>query len=141
MKGDPLPEDHHIARYCKPFTVGENGLPTVSAFRLRADEGFLSVNWLEYFREKDFKTSIEEVRSAVSRSLTLKPNGRIAVLNVAAVKSTVRESTGHSLRIIHMPSDADESHSGILGYGPDDFSVAAELKLLLNSGDVYPARM
>lgn len=43
-----LPDTDHVSRYCKPSTVGEDGLPTEQAFSLRPGEDHLSVNWLEY---------------------------------------------------------------------------------------------
>ena len=89
MRNAPLPEDHHVTRYCKPTTVADAGLPTVSAFQLRLDEEYLSVNWLEYFGKLELNASLQRVRSEVAKSLALSPNGRFAVLNVGATKTTV----------------------------------------------------
>ena len=44
MTGAPLPDDDHVARYCKPSSVDEHGMPMASAFQLRSGEQHLSVN-------------------------------------------------------------------------------------------------
>ena len=36
VTGDPLPDDDHVARYCKPSSVDEHGMPMASAFQLRS---------------------------------------------------------------------------------------------------------
>ena len=43
MKGDTIPDQNHIARLCRPKQVPE-GQIQATAFMLRADEEFLSVN-------------------------------------------------------------------------------------------------
>ena len=49
MSNLKIEDDHHVSRYCKPSSIGEDGLPLTSAFRLRTKEEYLSVNWLEYY--------------------------------------------------------------------------------------------
>ena len=44
MTGDPLPDDDHVARYCKRSSVDEHGMPMASSFQLRSGEQHLSVN-------------------------------------------------------------------------------------------------
>lgn len=49
MTGDDLPDGDHVVRYAKPSFVHPDGSIGVGAFRLRQDEGGLSVRWLEGF--------------------------------------------------------------------------------------------
>lgn len=44
-------DDHHVVRYCPLRVLDNDGRPTLVAFDLRDDESYLSVNWLEYFRD------------------------------------------------------------------------------------------
>ncbi len=123
MTGDPLPDDDHVARYCKPSSVDEQGMPMASAFQLRSGEQHLSVNWLEHGGTRDVEAAIQQVRSGfVSRRYRLRGNGRFAVLNVGVAKTTVRHALGHSL-----------------GYASDDLAVAVELTALLSKRSVHPA--
>ena len=140
MEGDPLPDDDHVARYCKPSSVGAHGLPLASAFRLRASENSLSVNWLEAIGAPSTDDAVGRVRALfIVRGFGLRANGRFAVLNVGAAKAVVREEVGLSLRIEHDPLPDDPSHAGISGFAADDLAVAVELTALVSENDTYPA--
>ncbi len=140
MQGDPLPDDDHVSRYCKPSSVDSLGLPLASAFQLRSDEDSLSVNWLESFGAASVDDAIGRVRAAfLDSGFGLRANGRFAVLDVGAAKSAVRAEVGLSLRIEHDPLPDDPSHAGISGYAAHDLAVAVELAALVSEGDVYPA--
>ena len=140
MEGDPLPDDDHVARYCKPSSVGAHGLPLASAFRLRASENSLSVNWLEAIGAPSTDDAVGRVRALfIVRGFGLRANGRFAVLNVGAAKAVVREEVGPSLRIEHDPLPDDPSHAGISGFAADDLAVAVELTALASENDTYPA--
>ena len=140
MEGDPLPDDDHVARYCKPSSVGAHGLPLASAFRLRASENSLSVNWLEAIGAPSTDDAVGRVRALfIVRGFGLRANGRFAVLNVGAAKAVVREEVGLSLRIEHDPLPDDPSHAGISGFAADDLAVAVELTALASENDTYPA--
>ena len=140
MEGDPLPDDDHVARYCKPSSVGAHGLPLASAFRLRASENSLSVNWLEAIGAPSTDDAVGRVRALfIVRGFGLRANGCFAVLNVGAAKAVVREEVGLSLRIEHDPLPDDPSHDGISGFAADDLAVAVELTALASENDTYPA--
>ena len=124
----------------RPSAVDERGLPLSAAFIPRQAEEYLSVNWLEYFGEIDLGAAVERVREVFrSKNYQVRPNGRFAVLNVGAAKTTVREGLDQSLRINHLSLDDDESHSGILGYTSQDLAVAVELRALVTRQDVHAA--
>ena len=140
MNGDPLPDDDHFSRYCKPTNVDRQGLPMAAAFRLRRDEEYLSANWLECLGAPDLPAAVELIREAFRRkNYALRANGRFAVVNVGAAKTAVYEGVGSSLRIDHLPSGNDQSHAGIFGYTADDLAVAAELAVLVTTENVHRA--
>jgi len=87
-KGDPLPEQDHISRYCSATRLTEDGLITGAAFHLRPSKKYLSVNWLEFFQLGDRQEQIGEVRKA-SR-LNLGARAKLAVLNVEKMVNFVR---------------------------------------------------
>jgi hypothetical protein len=139
MTNQPLPDDDHISRYCKPSTV-DDGIPMFTAFIPRQDEDHLSVNWLEYFGETELNAAVERVREVFhSKGFTLRPNGRFAVLNVEAARTAVHEAVGRTLNIDHLPLSDDPSHSGILGYSSEDLAVAVELAALITPQDIHQA--
>ncbi len=47
MKGDVVPDGHHITRLCGGSHIREIGTIAVTAFKQRPGEAYLSVNWLE----------------------------------------------------------------------------------------------
>ncbi len=144
MKNEPLPDRDHVARYCKPSAVDERGYPTASAFAVRAGENYLSVNWLEHFgmgRQAggmgEIDLAVDQVRATLhSKGFQLRPNGRFALLSVGGVKTAIRRAFGRSLHINHLPVPGDPSHAGILGYGEEDFMIAAEIRATVRAEDV-----
>ena len=147
MKNEPLPDRDHVARYCKPSAVDERGYPTASAFAVRAGENYLSVNWLEHFgmgRQAggmgEIDLAVDQVRATLhSKGFQLRPNGRFALLSVGGVKTAIRRAFGRSLHINHLPVPGDPSHAGILGYGEEDFMIAAEIRAAVRAKDVRVA--
>ena len=111
-----------------------------AAFRLRQDEEYLSVNWVEYLGAPDLTAAIERIRDVFRRkNYALRANGRFALLQVGAAKRAIHEGAGYALRFDHLPFDNDESHAGVFGYTADDLAVAAELAVLVASQDVHHA--
>ena len=49
MKGEKIPDENHIARFCRPMQVHEEQIQA-TAFMLREGEPYLSVNWLEFLQ-------------------------------------------------------------------------------------------
>ena len=118
--------------------MGTDGLPKVAAFELRVRDSSLSVNWIEYFgQNREF--SLQEIRQVIQ--INLRPNGRFAVLGVAAAKEAVIAGGGSSPGVFSSPHRDDPSHASISGYTIDDFDVAVEPKALVSQQDVHPARV
>ena len=154
-----IPDADHVSRYCKPSTV-QNGRVMPTAFYFDGDP-HLSVNWLEYLGAHDIELMVDAVRKVLDKKLAIRFNGRIAVLNVGAVRGEVKNAIGAILRVEHAPQPSDASHASISVYGTADLGgsqagagsgradlahvhlehrVATRIALLLDSGDVYPAK-
>ncbi len=111
-----------------------------AAFELRPGEDYLSVNWLEYWRARDFETAIEHVRDVFrTQGFGLRANGRFAVLNVGAVRTAVSENVNGVGNVRRVPLADDDSHSGVFGYATDDFAVAVAIRALVTRDSVHPA--
>ncbi len=140
MKGDALPQQDHVSRYCKGTACTEDGQVTGAAFQLRQNEEYLSVNWLEYLQQPHREEEIREIRRILSSKLALGHSARIAVLNVGQTISFVRAESpdGRNLRILHDPKQNDPSHSGIYDLRHDDDLIAELMAEVVR--EIYPAR-
>jgi hypothetical protein len=129
MKGDRVPDAHHVSRFCKPSTV-DNGEVQATAFMLRANEPYLSVNWLECLDCGSREEEIEAISGVYRRIFSsIRPNARIAVLNVGGTRKRVARYSDDSrdLWFVHEPTEPDDmTHSGIYNLREDD-EVIAEL--------------
>ena len=99
-----------------------------SVFRLREGESGLSVQWLESFGDLTKSQQLKEVRRLAR--LDMRPNGRLAELNVGNTKRHVSRQFS-PLRFVNIPLsaidqfDADPSHSEIEGLPSGDTIQAA----------------
>ncbi len=77
-----------ISRYCRPSSLGEDGLPLASAFELREDrDEYLSVNWVEFFNAPDLAKAIDYIRLTFrEKGFRISHNGRFVSLQVGKVK-------------------------------------------------------
>lgn len=139
MKGDKIPAQHHIARYCKP-TQAPDGQIQATAFMLRPSEESLSVNWLEFHGHSSREEEIAELRRIYFAKLSVGVSAKIAVLNVGEVCNKVftESPDSRNLEILHDPLESDPSHSGIYNLRNDD-ELIAEL-ILETVLETYPAR-
>jgi hypothetical protein len=125
MKGDKIPDDDNIARYCRPTQVAD-GQIQATAFMLRAGEENLSVNWLEFLNCSSREIEIGELRGIYAAKLSVGARAKIAVLNVGEVREkVVTESLDkRELDVLHDPLVDDPSHSGIYNLKQDDELIA-----------------
>lgn len=139
MKGDKIPDPHHIARYCKPTDIEDDQI-LATAFKLREFDNSLSVNWLEFLNCPSREKEIAELRNILSTKLTVRSRAKIAVLNVGEVHNKVLTESPNNLNIeiLHDPSGHDQSHAGIYNLRYDD-ELVAEL-ILETIREAYPAR-
>lgn len=127
MKGDTIPDEDHIARYCGYSDLDEDGQIGASAFMLnvKKDEKELSVDWLEFLNCSSRENEIIEMRNVYANRLDVGKKAKIAILNVGNVRQTVREKSldNRELKVLHDPltSEGDQSpHSGIYNLQQDD---------------------
>ncbi len=139
MKGDIIPDDDHIARFCRPSHIS-NGTIQATAFMVRKIEQCLSVNWLEFLNCSNRNDEITEVRKIYNKKLAVSANAQIAVLNVGTLRNSIETESldNRVLEVLHNPSSNDESHSGIYNYKSDD-ELIAEL-MLETIEEAYPSR-
>lgn len=140
MKGEMIPDQNHIARFCRPWQAPE-GQIQATAFMLRPDEESLSVNWLEFLDCSNRKSEITKIRTIYSETFTtVGARAKIAILNVGEVhKKVLTESPdGRNLEVRHNPLVNDPSHSGIYKLKQDD-ELIAEL-ILETVCESYSAR-
>jgi hypothetical protein len=121
MRGDQLPYQDHISRYCAPKTLAD-GQPTGTSFMLRQDEEYLSVNWLEYFDHIGMSAQINQIREHIE--LSLASSGLFAVLNIGETIDYIQSNSEKHLAILYEPTSGDPSHSGIYDYRHEDDLVA-----------------
>ncbi len=130
MKDEPIPPHHHVSRYCGGGSLLKNGEITGASFLLKADEEYLSVNWLDFLGLGDRDSEIEEVRRVLGTKMNLGSTAKIAVLNVGNVKDHVRENSPdhRDLRVLHRPDEPpdkpDPSHSSIFDTRQDEQLIA-----------------
>ena len=139
MKGETIPDQNHIARFCRPMQAPE-GQIQATAFMLRADDESLSVNWLEFLDCSNRENEITKMRTIYSETFTVGARARIAILNVGEVRKKVltESQDGRNLEVLHTPLMNDPSHSGIYNLKQDD-ELIAEL-ILETVRESYSAR-
>jgi len=142
MKGDQIPDPDHIARFCRPMQAPD-GQIQATAFMLRSDEEYLSVNWLEYLNCSSRDQEINEARNIYSKKFTVGARAKIVVLNVGEVREKVLTESPdkRNIEVLHEPIENDvyePSHSGIYNLKQDN-ELIAEL-ILETVHEVHPAR-
>jgi hypothetical protein len=144
VKGDRIPDNDHISRFCKP-TQAPNGQIQATAFLLRTDEESLSVNWLEFLKCANRLSEINEIRRIYSETFSrVSANARILVLNVGEIRNIVLAGTkdNRDLRVLHDPIvGGDQSHSGIYDLEPDNELIAELILEVIHDNEIYSARM
>lgn len=129
----------HVARYCSPRKLEEDGTPAPGAFKLRdSDNCCLSVNWLEYFEAQSIDDNISYARRELCQ-LDLKKNGRLAVLNVGMAKRATKTTNKVDISVRRDPHNGYRSHACIGGYPANDNEVATTLSEMVGEGNMYSA--
>lgn len=144
MKGDIIPDEDHIARYCKPSKISEDGQIEFGAFMLRKDEEALSVDWLEFLKCSSREDEIIEMRKIYPSRLAVGAKAKIAILKVGAVRKKVQTESldNRILKVIHEPSvgvlSVVDPHSEIYNLRQDDELIAELIRETICED--YPAR-
>jgi hypothetical protein len=126
--GAAIPDENHVARYCKPFTFDEDGQPTLTAFLLRAAETYLSVNWLESLPGADTSARLASLRAAIARDGNIRPakTGKYAILHVGTTRRVVHDRTPDQrwIRVTEEAEGYPAYHAGIRDTANDELVVA-----------------
>lgn len=97
------------------------------AFSYRADENFLSVNWLEYFKN-DKATNLRDCVDAQRATLNVGKNCVYAVAVVDKVR-LVCVKKQKLVRIVYSPTKGNSAHSAIYAQHNEDLNVLSDLAL------------
>lgn len=139
MRGDRIPDQDRVARYCSPTHVAD-GRVEATAFRLRPNDEYLSINWLEFLNCLNRESEINELRRTYSaKGLITRRKGRIVILNVGEICDKVRRETPdtRNLYVLHNPESNDPSHSGIYELRQDDALIAELIREAIQ--EIHPA--
>nr|WP_143023870.1 hypothetical protein [Pseudomonas benzenivorans] len=130
MTGPLLPGDDHVTRLCGGSHIDpETGGPSPGAFMLRQGETYLSVNWLEYFVQRNHEDRLLEIRQVLATKRAVRDSARLALLNIGRAIQHV--GANPSLSVTHEPIGppspwSDPSHSGINNIQESNSQVVAE---------------
>ena len=124
-----------VARYCKPSTLNEQGLPTGSSFQLRLpNEKYLSVHLLDYFNVASEQEKIIEVKNEMERKgFSFKKNGTFSTLNIEHSKKHILDLVSEkiSYQELNLP------HCGIF-HEADDLLISELLSQCVKN--TYPIK-
>ena len=124
MKGDHLPDSDHVVRYCPGSKLAEDGTPLATAFYLRRNEKYLSVEWLEYLQLHVKEDPVRKVASIFKEKLNVGSTARMAILNVGNMCHHVKTQTALTIRVLHEPGKNDPAHAGIHDTAQDEMIIA-----------------
>jgi hypothetical protein len=143
MPPQPIPDEHHVSRHVKnkliyPTLNGERRVDSL-AFRLRPDEIYVSVDWVEYF-QGDLRQQLDTIRNVLInlRRFNIKKNSALAVVNVYEIKAAGQKG-GCELSVLNLGNQYDPSHSGIYGLpqNPDDEFILEEIAIHARVEDAW----
>ena len=146
MRGDSLPNEDEVARYCSPSRCDSaTHEPTVSAFIRDPDEDDLSVNRLQFYVGRSRSDGVACIRQEFEKATyQLKKNGRFVVFSGSAAKAAAAKKT-YTIDIVYTPKKFYPSHSSVFGLPavPMDYAdalkVATALWRLITKDDIYDA--
>ena len=119
-----LPTHDHVTHYVRPSKILDDGSIDGSVFRESAlDDDGISVNWLEYYADKDEGERLHAV--ALSIQQETRSSGRFAEMNVGDIVECL-DARNLPGRVTHDPQharnghDPDPSHCLIQGLPTQD---------------------
>ena len=137
MKGDPLPNTDHVARFCDRKYITENNNVGPGAFMLRKDEEYLSVQWLENLGIETANEKMKELKQIFAKYLKIRPPAQIAIINVGHTCGYVAGESEYLIRILHQPEPNNNAHSGIFDTMQNDEEIAELIRQTIL--EIYPA--
>jgi hypothetical protein len=142
VRGDPVPPEDHIARYCKPTLILWDGETLIGidkdAFKPRpsVDDDGISANWLERFGHNEVAVNIQAlIERLKSIGFSVRKSGRFAVAQPNAILEAGNAENA-SLAVIEAPLPQDDTHVLITGIDPEADLVQEALARIVTA---YPA--
>ena len=138
VAGKPVPNSHHVARYCFPCTVkdiGNQKVVTSRAFERRGDKtADISLSVMEKFEGKNDRDVIYKVCQYRGK-LQVDDDGHYVKLNVGLIRSRRYEGDWRKFPIIFNPGD-NPAHATYYTRG---LMVSVELATLASQrGEIFP---
>jgi hypothetical protein len=145
MKGDRIPSQHHVSRYCtKKGLSEESGMPTGAAFMIRRDRGetYLSVNWLEFFAVLNKDQQVHEVRTIFAAKMKggIGAQAKFCIARVRDIEQCF-PSSADEIKVLHEPEPFDPSHAGIFGFDSNEGDMLLAVALSRLNWEMVPARV
>ena len=142
MRGENVPDEDHVSRYCGAGKLGTDNLPMPAAFYPRKGESYLSVNWLEILDPEDRGAAIRQVRECLlNNGFGIGRGAKFVSLEVGAIKANLGALSNGNSEVTHQSCEDNPSHSGIFGIPQAaETLAAAALSVLVSPRDVFPAR-
>ena len=141
MRGEDLLNEHNVVHYIGPSKIDKNGEIHRVAFRLPKGKTDLSVSWLEYFDTSVKEEQLAQVRRCMKgSSLTLRPAGALAELNVGTTREEVYDQYQFTIRFVHDPIEHNPSHTLIIDLPAHDSGISKRVSYLIGLLAIkYPA--
>ncbi len=133
-EGENIPEEDRVLRYCKPKKDIDEREIAESAFTLKKEEGYISVNWLDFFNgNMTVPQRLQAVRDSIP--LSLARNGRFAQIPVKEAKERILD-----IQVKYIPRENNCSHAGIYIANEQNREYTLELANIAMSHEIFPAR-
>ncbi len=141
LTGDPIPELHHIAHYCKPWSVVD-GMPTEQSFKVKAaDHPDMSWNWLEYLSlDRDVAVSILRREPG---AMTPEEDSCYAIALVGELKdlpATIPGKNYDAPSVLHTRMPDNDSHASVfsLTYNIGEKVIRLAIADMMTADDILP---
>jgi hypothetical protein len=121
-----LPLEHHVVRYVPWSRLRKDEDDNVigvlgAAFKLRAQEDYLSATWAEFFQGTRADCIFSAIKAIRASSFSVTPRSGFAIGNVGRVKDAcLADKQRHRIRIIHEPEHDNKAHSALRGWPRDN---------------------
>lgn len=141
MKGELIPDSDHASRHVSATSILSDGRVSGQAFRRRAEEDYLSINWVEYFGQIDRSDALREVRNALlAKGRAVGKNSKFAVINIGHMARHIKNEANMELHVKHEPTPKDPSHAGIFNMPKDDSLIGSLIAQIVGTDAIYPAQ-
>ena len=129
--GADIPDSDHVVRYCSPKHV-DKGRIAESAFELRSNDKYFSVNWLECFEQFNDNERLKAIENSLD--ITVKSDGKFAQIHVGNAKQKNKD-----IQIKYKPTlPKNISHAGIHPPSKENLESTLLLANLFADADIFP---